>query len=128
MEVPMWTDEQTAAATDLDIPVLQGPQRQGDILILPLTDNTLRSRRAPTPIPADGIPVVHSESTNHAHTLIGQAAWTVAVWSADLGVLDVTGTAYLVHPEHAALGIGPGRYLLRRQREHTQAGSTPIAD
>ena len=44
------------------------------------------------------------------------------------GVLDVNGTAYLVHPEHAALGIGPGRYLLRRQREHTQDRPLPVAD
>jgi hypothetical protein len=124
----MWTEARIAAVTDLDIPVLQGPQRQGDILVLPLTDDARRGQHAPTPVPAEGIAVVRSESTGHAHTLIGEGTWTVAVRSADLGVLHVTVTAYLVHPEHAALGIGPGRYLLRRQREHTQAGSVSVAD
>ncbi|NUR64049.1 MAG: hypothetical protein HOV87_36130 [Catenulispora sp.] len=29
----------------------------------------------------------------------------------------VGATAYLAHPEHAYSGIGPGTYVLRRQRE-----------
>jgi hypothetical protein len=124
----MGTDARVAAATDLDIPVLQGPQRQGDILVRPLTDNARCDPPAPTPVSANGIAVVRSESSGHTHTLIGEATWTVSVWPAELGVLDVTGTAYLVHPEHATLGIDRGRYLLRRQREHTQAGSALVAD
>ena len=60
--------------------------------------------------------------------IIGEGTWTAGVWTSDLGVLDVTGTAYLVHPEHAALGIGPGRYALRRQREHTRHGATEVDD
>lgn len=39
--------------------------------------------------------------------------------SPDLGTLTVPegGSAYLMHPEHGAQGIGPGDYILRRQVE-----------
>ena len=39
--------------------------------------------------------------------------------SLDLGTLTVGpgALAYLAHPEHAYSGIGPGTYVLRRQRE-----------
>ena len=34
-----------------------------------------------------------------------------------LGILDTRVTAYLIHPEHGATGIAPGRYVIGRQRE-----------
>lgn len=34
-----------------------------------------------------------------------------------LGILDTRVTAYLIHPEHGATGMAPGRYVIGRQRE-----------
>ena len=47
----------------------------------------------------------------------------------DLGVLTVADGAvgYLAHPEHGYLGIGPGRYMLRRRRDRP-ARSRMVAD
>jgi hypothetical protein len=45
-----------------------------------------------------------------------------------LGVVHVATEAYLLHPEHAALGLAAGDYLLRRQREQTADGPAAIAD
>ncbi|MET4050650.1 hypothetical protein ABIB34_004436 [Rhodococcus sp. UYP5] len=39
-----------------------------------------------------------------------------------LGILDNTVTAYLIHPEHGATGIAPGRYVIGRQRERGRGG------
>ena len=111
--------------TDLDIPVLPGAQRQGDILVLPTEQ---RTPAKPEPIPPSGIVVVRGEATDHTHTLLGEGTWTPLPGPADLGIADITGTAYLIHPEHAALGIGAGRYVLRRQREHTPSGPQHIDD
>ncbi len=57
------------------------------------------------------------------HSLVaddGACTWTGPV--ADprglaLGIVEVTGVAYLIHPEHGATGIAPGRYVIGRQRE-----------
>jgi len=36
-----------------------------------------------------------------------------------LGAVDTSVVAYLIHPEHGATGIAPGRYVIRRQREQS---------
>lgn len=106
---------------DLDIPVLSGLQRQGDVLIVPAEVT------ASSAVPASGTPVVRGESGGNTH----------AVYAADgpvycdparggglrIATLSVPegSTAYLGHPEHGYMGIGPGSYEIRRQRE--MAGS-----
>jgi hypothetical protein len=104
---------------DLEIPVLTGPQRQGDVFVLPIT-----TRHDGDPIPAHGVTVVRAESnTANTHNLHGDGVWD---WSPDAdtnlvqGWLTVPagGAAYLIHTEeHPALAIGPGVYEVRRQRE-----------
>jgi hypothetical protein len=104
---------------ELSIPVLTGPQRQGDVIILPRRDR----KPAATPVPATGTPVVRGENGGNTHAIVGTAALcdlrTATVDDLTLAILTVPAgsEAYLMHPEHGANGIGPGTYELRRQRE-----------
>lgn len=103
-----------------DIPVGTGPQRQGDIIVLPERPSADDLGDA---VPAQGIAVVRGEAGGNTHLLVadGSVGWKVFVDAAeqDLGTLTVAAgaTAYLLHPEHGAQGIGVGTYLIRRQRE-----------
>jgi hypothetical protein len=109
--------------SEIDVPILTGAQRQGDVIVLP------RPERAPatTPVPAQGLQVVRAEASTNTHTLHswdGACAFDPDPTGGDtgltLGTLTVPpgASAYLVHTEeHGANGIGPGTYELRRQRE-----------
>jgi hypothetical protein len=97
------------------------PQRQGDVYVIPQCPGRIDGA---TPIPPEGIAVVRGEAGGNTHLLVGEGpvSWlpkTVAGDAAIQGVLDVRegGSAYLLHPEHGAQGIGPGQYIVRRQRE-----------
>lgn len=114
-------------ATDLaniEIPVLTGIQRQGDVLIRPLT-GVLAGNAATTAVPATGTPVVRGENGGNTHAIYAADGPvfcdTVAASTTDLrvAVLSVPegSTAYLGHPEHGYMGVGPGDYEIRRQRE-----------
>lgn len=110
---------------DLEIPILTGPQRQGDVLITPRPPLGHAEHTTMTPIPAHGTPVVIGEATGNTH-LLQPDPNTNALWTPStntgltLGVLHVPagGTAWLIHTdEHGANGIGPGTYTLRGKRE-----------
>ena len=102
------------------IPVLTGLQAQGDVMVVP------RPALGPATaaVPRAGVVVVKGEFGGHTHTLLGEgevffdrvADGEVGL---DIGTLTVAAgaIAYLAHPEHAYSGIGPGTYVLRRQRE-----------
>ncbi|TDH45788.1 hypothetical protein E2F47_27630 [Mycobacterium eburneum] len=104
---------------DLDIPVLSGIQRQGDVLVRPAGVS------AQTAVPAAGTPVVRGESGGNTHAIFAADGDvfcdTTAASTTDLRVATLTvpegSTAYLGHPEHGFLGIAPGSYEIRRQRE-----------
>ncbi|MDP7703217.1 MULTISPECIES: hypothetical protein [unclassified Mycobacterium] len=104
---------------DVDIPVLGGMQRQGDVLVRPAAVT------ATSPVPAAGTPVVQGESGGNTHAIYaadGPVFCDVLPGSArDLRVALLSvpegSTAYLGHPEHGYNGIAPGSYEIRRQRE-----------
>lgn len=105
---------------DEPIPVLAGVQRQGDVLILPAPD----AKPATTPVGAGGYPVVRGEAGGNTHLLLaaGDVFFDAKPASATdlmLGLLTVGegAEAYLAHPEHGYVGIAPGNYEARRQRE-----------
>jgi hypothetical protein len=106
----------------LTIPVHDGLQLQGDVAIIPVG---MIGDLVPavTPIPPEGYPVVRGEAGGNTHLLLAEDTGFFDPRrdgsSLDLGVLTVPegATAYLTHPEHAYVGIAPGTYLLRRQRE-----------
>jgi hypothetical protein len=108
--------------TDIEIPVLTGVQRQGDVGIFP----TAPVEDCGSLVPPTGVQVVRGEATGNTHFLHGEGPvfWAPAVRSREedvqLGTLIVPegSTAFLIHTdEHAASGIGPGTYLLHGKRE-----------
>lgn len=105
----------------VSIPIITAIGRQGDVLIVA---KTARQKTASTPLPADGFPAVRGESGGNTHLLLADGdvfydAETPSPTKLDLGTLTVNedATAYLAHPEHGYIGIAPGNYTLKRQRE-----------
>lgn len=110
--------------TQIDIPILTGAQRQGDVIVLPRPNK----QAATSPVPAAGVQVVRAEASANTHSLM---SWDGpgCFYDTDptggdsglvLGTLTVPdgASAFLLHTEeHGANGIGPGTYEIRRQRE-----------
>ncbi len=105
---------------DLVIPVLSESQRQGDVLVLKIDDG-----QPGMPL-GRGVEVVRSEVGANTHTLHGEGTWRPNPAASDTSVLTQGwlnvpegGEAWLIHSEeHSAIGIGPGTYEIRRQREY----------
>jgi len=127
---------------EVTIPVTDGIQAQGDLLVIPIALLAVEKSRgwswrnvsiADPPrwhwVPAAGIEALRAGTGGNPHTLVadpGTCRWTTGVYDPErlaLGALTTTGIAYLIHPEHGGSGIAPGTYLIRRQRE--RSGSTP---
>lgn len=107
------------ALEDVEIPVLSGMQRQGDVMVVP-ADVT-----AAAVVGSGGTPVVRGESGGNTHAVFAadgpvfcdvQAGSVTDLRVAVLSVPEGS-TAYLAHPEHGFMGIAPGSYEIRRQRE-----------
>ncbi len=103
-----------------EVPVLTGLQLQGDLAVIP----TRPSAKPGVPVPAGGVQVVAGEATGNTHWLdaaTGPVFWAPATSGRqDLGVVTVPegSVAVLTHTdEHGANAVGPGCYLVRRQRE-----------
>lgn len=109
---------------DLKIPFLTDTQRQGDVLILLLGEARGVVGEL---VPAKGVTVVKGETSggnSHIlHAFDGECYWVPAPSAATdqvQGWITVPegSKATLVHTsEHNVLGIGPGDYEVRRQRE-----------
>lgn len=108
---------------DIDIPILAGVQRQGDVLIRPSVGVL-----ATTKVPASGTPVVRGENGGNTHAIYAADGPvycdTTQVSTQDLRVALLSvpegSAAYMGHPEHGFLGIAPGSYEIRRQREQAE--------
>lgn len=104
---------------DASVPTLTGVQAQGDVLVVPSPVS------ATTPVPPDGVPVVRGEAGGNTHLLLADGdvrcdlSDGVSATSLTLAHVTVSDGAvgWLAHPEHGYLGVGPGSYELRRQRE-----------
>lgn len=85
---------------------------------------------ASTAVPAAGTPVVRAENGGNTHVVYAAdgPVYCDTNIPEDLRVASLAvpagSTAYLGHPEHGYLGIGPGSYEIRRQRE--MAGTTRV--
>ena len=133
---------QLAAHTGLDVldhlerevtvPVVAGLQAQGDLMVIPFDLLNPRTFTVSVTdgarwrdVPPAGIELLRSSAGGNPHSLVadpGACRWTTDVHDTTglaLGTLTTTATAYLIHPEHGATGIAPGRYLVRRQRERS---------
>ena len=112
---------------DIEVPVLTGPQRQGDVGIFPRSPLGRAELAGFVPIGRDGIAVVRGEAGGNTHLL--DAVQGVVLWKANpsagatdltLGILHVEdgAIAHLLHTdEHGANGIGPGTYRVTGKRE-----------
>ncbi|MGW5635807.1 hypothetical protein [Streptomyces sp. NPDC003832] len=104
------------------IPVSAGLQRQGDIGLIPVALVGLEPPTDAEPVPAAGIPLVSAEGGGNTHLLVADGPVTWAPTGSDgpdVGCFTVHegATAYVLHPEHGAMGHAPGTYLVRRQVE-----------
>lgn len=105
----------------VDVPVIDGLQAQGDLIVVPWPmAGAARDQGGWHALPAEGAELVRGGDGNNPHTLVGSCELTR--WVVDPEHLAVTAIVnrapvYLVHPEHGATGIAPGRWLVRRQRE-----------
>jgi hypothetical protein len=106
---------------DLEVPVNDGLQAQGDLLIVPFPGYRVNGTKAA--VAAAGVPVIEAVGSGNEHRLfagVPETAWFTPgshQGMQDIGVLECTSPAYVLHPEHGATGIAPGTYVLRRQRE-----------
>lgn len=132
----------------LTIPVSDQPQAQGDLLVIPSGLLSAEvSVGAPPPglwivgggmlprtvdVESTGIELLPSAAGGNPHTLVadpGTCTWTTGVTDIRglaLGIVETRAAAYLIHPEHGATGIAPGRYVIRRQREVGFAGGVML--
>lgn len=110
---------------DIEIPVLSGPQAQGDLIVLPFDSVTGigLGHDGWTDVPPQGVELVRGAAGGNVHLLVadpGVCRWSTNVTDPEglaVGVLDATAPVHLIHREHGGSGIAPGRYLIRRQRE-----------
>jgi hypothetical protein len=105
------------------IPVLDGLQAQGDLLFLPvkMVAALVRVNRDATwlRVPRQGVELLRGTAAGNAHTLLS-GRWTTDVTDQvglAIGVMELEHAAYVAHVEHGYLGIAPGTYVVRRQRE-----------
>ncbi|MFF0526438.1 hypothetical protein ACFYTC_47780 [Actinomadura nitritigenes] len=130
------------------IPVVDGLQAQGDLIVIPLDALAPAVRPAPEEpagfglpsrwrdVPPEGVALLRAEAGGNTHTLVaepGTCRWTATVFDDTLlaiGVFTATEVVYLLHPEHGASGCAPGTYVVRRQREHDRrrGGMRFVAD
>lgn len=104
-----------------DIPVIARIAAQGDVLIQRQDDRSAATK----PVPAAGFPVISAGNGGHTHALYGPVFYTPSTTAGtdpsdlELGVLTVPEgvRGLLSHPEHGALLIEPGTYVVKRQRE-----------
>jgi hypothetical protein len=109
---------------DLEVPVLTGLQLQGDVAVVPVPHVGPVDLDAGR-VPAEGIPVVRGEAGGNTHLLLADGDvrfYPPDVRGLAVGLLVVqeATTAFLAHPEHGYLGVGPGFYEIRRQREQAE--------
>ena len=108
---------------EAEVPVLDGLQAQGDLFIVPFAVAGRPVIHDPAVlVPAEGIAVIEAVGGGHEHRLFASEPGTATFAIAgnrgqDIGVLECSEPAYLLHPEHGAAGVAPGSYVLRRQRE-----------
>jgi hypothetical protein len=118
---------------EADVPVLTEPQAQGDVLVVP----GFNLKTPPTEqVPAEGVAVIRGEGFGgggNTHLLLGSGDVTFRFsenGEVTVGQLRVAegSEAYLAHPEHGYLGIGPGDYTIRRQRQFVGNMAMPVGD
>ncbi|GAA3027968.1 hypothetical protein [Actinokineospora globicatena] len=109
---------------EVTIPVLDGIQAQGDLIVIPAAIVGAAIDSAPArwvPVSPQGVDLLRATNGANPHTLVGAAChWTTGVrdtLALAVALVRNTEPAYLIHPEHGGTGIAPGYWIIRRQRE-----------
>lgn len=117
---------------DVEVPILDEPQCQGDLLIVPVKRT---AGAGAEDVPAAGVDVIAPVDGGHAHTLVAPDGGCVAhvrepVDANDLVLATVTTDrpVYLLHAEHGATGLAAGNWEIRGQREFDAAEARRVAD
>jgi hypothetical protein len=122
--VPLSLDDTDAA--DIDVPILTGPQRQGDVAWFPRPPMTPAERSQAVPVPPEGVALVVGEATGNSHTLQSEPAGAI-LWAPRspqpggtlLGICEIPDGAvgWVSHSdEHGHHGIAPDCYEVRGKR------------
>jgi hypothetical protein len=122
----------------VSIPVVDGLQAQGDLIVIPYSVIASSMRFWPNTdwreVPPEGIELLRGAAGGNPHTLVaepGTCRWTARVTDSDglaIGAFDASAVVYLLHPEHGATGCTPGTYVVRRQREREGVRARLVAD
>ncbi|GAB2801688.1 hypothetical protein GCM10027176_02370 [Actinoallomurus bryophytorum] len=122
----------------VSIPVVDGLQAQGDLIVIPYSVIASSVRLWPTAVwtsvPSEGVELLRGAAGGNPHTLVaepGTCRWTTTMTDADglaIGAFDASAVVYLLHPEHGATGCAPGTYVVRRQREREGQRARLVAD
>ena len=124
-------------AREITVPVVDGPQAQGDLIVLPMAMVpvvTVGSWTTWRSVPWRGVELVRGVAGNNPHTLVaddGTCRWTDGVRDPlrlAIAAFENTAPAYLVHPEHGGTGVAPGRWVVRRQQEYGRDRRVLVAD
>lgn len=110
--------------------------RQGDVLIIPITEENADKLKVGKRVRREKGRVVlaHGEVTGHAHAIderkvdmfeIDGQTGTLA--PDRLLVVEADGVV-LRHEEHAKLALPAGKYIVRKQREYSPAALRNVAD
>lgn len=119
---PTARDEEPPEETlNADIPVVSRIAAQGDVLIQRQDGRAAASK----PVPQAGFPVISAGNGGHTHALYGPVFYAPSTTAGtdpsdlELGTLTVPKgvRGLLSHPEHGALLVDPGTYVVKRQRE-----------
>lgn len=108
---------------ELEVPILTGPQAQGDVGIWPRAKMGKAERASFSPVPVAGLAIVQGGNAHILDAYQGEVLWKpVTARSGDvtIGILHVPdgAVAYLTHTEeHTSSGIGPGTYRISGKRE-----------
>jgi hypothetical protein len=99
----------------------RGIVRQGDVLLVPVDE--LPARKLERVVDGPHIVLAEGEATGHAHVVLGRArlvhSTNAPSWrGVEHTHLVVEEPASLIHDEHDAIGLEPGTYEVRRQREY----------
>ncbi|MEU4517137.1 hypothetical protein AB0F52_00295 [Amycolatopsis sp. NPDC024027] len=114
------------------VPVIDGLQAQGDLIVLPLgLLGSVPWRGGWWELPAEGRELVRGEAGNNPHTLVADRGTCRIGWLPDperlaIAAFENTAPAWLIHPEHGATGIAPGAWFVRRQREMGAGFRKPV--
>jgi hypothetical protein len=113
---------------DTTIPIIDGLQAQGDLIVIPLS----MLPETPSPnhwklVPPEGEHLVRGADGRNPHVLVADPGTCSCSqpWGPelDLAYLENTAPVYLLHPEHGGTGIAPGSWVVRRQRERSNAAA-----